>query len=215
MTNQTPPTASPANRRRILLISGGVVLAFGLYLLAFLLPDVLRTVGGPTSMSLAQAAGAASNASTYARLEDGVWDCASIAYVRGPSSSNRLREITRFTEAFLTDGGQPQKVVVLATMSGEMNCAQLNAIEPTGYLNRMDDSQYQELANEVRLVGYAPTAQYLEFCGYCGQDNSLIGTIFGFVIFGSGLALLVLGLRMPRQSSPTYTGEPPIDTPTT
>ena len=43
--------------RRVLLISGGVVLFFALYLLIFLVPDAIQAMSGPAPMTLSLAAG--------------------------------------------------------------------------------------------------------------------------------------------------------------
>ena len=83
-----PPKSNPAQSRRAVLIIGGVILAFSAYLLVFLVPDVLKNAVGPDSMSMARAAEIATGDSTYATLEDGEWQCDTIVYVRGASSTN-------------------------------------------------------------------------------------------------------------------------------
>ena len=195
-TEPRPATPSRATVRRTLLISGGFALAFGLYLLAFLVPDVLATASGPQRMTLAQAAEIASAQNTYAIIEDGEWDCDTIVYVRGQSSTNRLRTITRFTEVFLTGGAKDNPAVMLARLSGEVACGELSALEPTGYLTRMSADRQQELTNEARLARFFNATEFLEFCAYCGTDNSLIGTVAGLIAAAGGAALLVWGLRM-------------------
>lgn len=185
-----------ANQRRIILITAAGLLLFSIYLLAFLLPDFMRTAVGPQQMTMTQAAESASDSDAYIAISDGAWECDTIEYVRGRAASNTgtRREITRFTEVFRTnDSG---KVVLLATMSGEMDCAELQATDLAGYLQRMSPEREQELINEVRLARFINATTFLEICGYCGPTNSLIGTLFGFAFALIGLGLLVWGLRM-------------------
>lgn len=183
--------------RRVLLIAGGVVLFFALYLLIFLVPDAIQALSGPPTLTLAQAADVATAETTYAAIADGAWDCNTINYVRGPSSTNRLNIITRYTEAFRTDtkGG----IVLLARMSGEMSCADLQAADLSGYLTRMSADTRQELTNEARLARFFEAEHFLEICGYCGETNSLIGAGIGTLVAVGGIALIVVGLRMPRR----------------
>ena len=191
------PKTGPNTTRRVILISGGLVLFFGLYLLIFLVPDVVQNMQGPDDLTLAEAAGTATDDQNYARITDGVWNCDTIAYVRGPSSSNRLKIVTRSTEAFLTDANNPEQIVVFATFSGEKSCDDIEGSELSGYLKRMSSDKRQELTSEARLARYFDAKDYLEMCAYCGPSNSLIGTIFGIVISVSGIALLAWGWRMP------------------
>ena len=186
--------------RRVLLISGGVVLFFALYLLIFLVPDAIQAMSGPAPMTLAQAADVATTESTYAAITDGAWDCNTIYYVRGASSSNRLQVITRYTEAFRAD--ETGNIALLATMSGEMNCADLQATDLSGYLTRMSADRRQALTNEARLARFFEADHFLEICGYCGETNSLIGAGVGLLAAVGGIALIVIGLRMPRRPQP-------------
>ena len=189
-------TSTPTNPRRIILITAVFLLLFATYLLAFLLPDFIRTAVGPQHMTMAQAAESASETDAYIAISDGTWECNTIEYVRGRSTTGTTRQITRFTEVFRTnDSGQ---VVLLATMSGEMDCAELQATDLAGYLQRMSSDREQELINEVRLARFIHATTFLEICGYCGPTNSLIGTLFGFAFGLIGLGLLVWGLRMQK-----------------
>jgi len=149
---------------------------------------------------MAQAAQAATNSATYAIIEDGRWDCDTIEYIRGRSSTNSQRIETRFTNIFREDGSG--EIVLLASLSGEVSCADLDGWQLTGYLTRMSDARQQELTNAARLARYFDATTFLEFCGYCGAGNSLIGVIFGVVITLAGVALLVTGLRTPVQAVP-------------
>jgi hypothetical protein len=187
-------TTHPTNPRRTILIAGVILLLFATYLLAFLLPDFIRTAVGPKQLTMAQAAETASETDAYIAISDGAWECDTIEYVRGRSSTNSLRETTRFTEVFRTNGNG--MVVLLATMSGEVDCAELQATDLAGYLQRMSPEREQELINEVRLARFINATVFLEICGYCGPTNSLIGTMFGFGFGLIGLVLLVWGLRM-------------------
>lgn len=196
-----PSPMSPKRKRRILLISGGVLLAFSLYLLAFLVPDVIKTAGGPERMTMARAAEVATGDSTYATIEDGVWHCDTITYIRGRSSSNRQRIETRYTEIFVTDAANPPQIALLATLSGRKECDDLQGTTLSGYLTRMSGGKQQELANEVRLAQFYDATVFLEFCGYCGTGNSLIGVAFGVVFGMGGVALLAFGFRIPREVS--------------
>lgn len=188
-------TPKPTNARRLVLITAVFLLLFATYLLAFLLPDFIRTAVGPQQMTMAQAAESATDTDAYVAISDGTWECDTIQYVRGRSTTGSRREITRATELFRTsDNG---KVVLLATMSGEMDCAELQATSLAGYLQRMGPEREQELINEVRLARFINATVFLEMCGYCGPTNSLIGTLFGLAFALVGLLLLVWWRRMP------------------
>lgn len=199
---QTTPAESTSlpnakQSRRILLIAGVVLLLFALYLLVFLVPDFLKSVAGPERMTLAHAAEVATSDSTYAMIDDqGTWHCDTIDYIRGVSSTNRRRIITRNTEIFLTDASD--KVVVLVTGSGEMSCEDFENNELSGYLTRMSSSKQQELTDEIRLAQFYDATDYLEFCDYCGPENSLIGVIVGMVFAAGGGALLYVRTRIPK-----------------
>lgn len=193
-----------ANRtlRRLVIGTGVALLLLGIYISIFLIPDVLETVGGPQRLTMDQAADVANPERTYASVEGGTWDCDTQEFVRGLSGSrvmyglpsSRLREETKFTEIFYT--GDDNRVVMLVTLSGEVDCDEFADQVPTGYLYAMSDGTRQELTNEARLARYFMTDTFLEFCGYCGQDNSIIGAIFGVVLFLCGVGLVVFGRRI-------------------
>ena len=84
-------------------------------------------------------------------------------------------------------------------MSGETDCDALEATELSGYLTRMSATTQQNLTDEARLARFFDATTFLEICGYCGQSNSLIGTLFGFAFAIGGLALLMLGLKAKRK----------------
>lgn len=197
MVNETQ--VKPTPNKRVVLITGGVALAIGLYLLAFLIPDVIQSASGPKSMTLAQAAEIASSESTYAKIEDGEWECETIEYVRGYSSTGSKRIIISFTEIFLTDEAKPEQIVVLAKMSGELECSDFETVEVVGYLTQMSSAKQQELINEARLARYYDAAIFMEFCAYCGSENSLIGSAFGAIFTIAGLAILRLGFRIAKE----------------
>ncbi len=173
---------------------------FGAYLSVFLVPDVIQTAGGPQAMSLSQAAEVANSAQTYARIEGGAWDCDTLSYVEGLSGSQlsygRFREETKYTEVFYTDDAQD--VVVFVTLSGEVDCADITEDDPAGYLYSMSSGMKQELTNEGRLARYFNTDTFLEFCGYCGRDNSMIGAGFGLAALLGGVGLFIWGRRMSK-----------------
>jgi hypothetical protein len=152
-------------------------------------------------MSLAEAADVANADATYARIEDGKWDCDTLQLVRGRSVASfrygPYREETRFTEVFYTDDSR--EVVVFVTLSGEVECADLAEEQPTGYLYAMQGNTEQALTNEARLARYFDTDDFLEFCGYCGRENSMIGAVFGVAFVVLGGVLLAGGLRMRKR----------------
>ncbi|MCB0114869.1 MAG: hypothetical protein R2873_11380 [Caldilineaceae bacterium] len=201
MATPNPIDEQQAARRtgkRSLLILGGVLLALGLYVSAFLVPDVLKTAVGPQSFTLVQAAERAGDAPLYARIVDGAWDCETLRQVRGISATalryGSVREETRYSDVFFTD--ETRDVVVFVTLSGAVTCEDLGQQRPEGYLYAMNSDTQQDLTNEARLARYFMADTFLEFCGYCGRQNSLIGAIFGvaFVVLGS--VMLVAGRRM-------------------
>ena len=194
------PKKDPAKNRRIVLITAGVILFCGLYLLAFLVPDVLNTASGPASMSLEAAAEVANDESLYVSLEDGTWDCDTIKHIRRRSATGNAGTMTTAaTEIFLRDTQTAPDVLVFATMSGEMTCGDFDGLTATGYLTLMSEDQQQDLANEVRLAKFINADTILALCGYCGTENSMIGLIFGIVTTLGGIAVLIIGLRMPKQ----------------
>jgi hypothetical protein len=179
---------------------GIVMFLVGAYVSAFLVPDVIQTAGGPQAMSLSEAAEVANSQQTYARIEAGVWDCETLTYVEGLTGFQprygRLRNETKYTEIFYTDDAQD--VVVFVTLSGEVDCADIAGDDPAGYLYSMSSGMQQELTNEVRLARYFNTDTFLEFCGYCGRDNSMLGAGFGLVALLGGGGLFVWGRRMGK-----------------
>lgn len=173
---------------------------FGAYISAFLVPDVIRAAGGPQVMSLSEAAEVANREQTYARIEGGAWDCETLTYIEGLSGSQltygRLREETKYTEIFYTD--DVPDVVVFVTLSGEVDCDDIAGDDPAGYLYSMSRDMQQALTNEARLARYFNTDTFLEFCGYCGRDNSMIGAGFGLAFLLGGGGLFVWGRRMDK-----------------
>jgi hypothetical protein len=147
-------------------------------------------------MTVARAAEVADSMSQYVALEDGVWHCDTIEYIRGVSSTNRRRIITRNTEIFFTNEASLPQIVVLVTESGEKSCDDFQSNDLDGYLTRMGSGTQQDLANEVRLAQFPGATDYLELCAYCGPENSAIGVGFGVFFALAGIALLVWGLRM-------------------
>lgn len=197
MEEKSKPIPSNAvKNRRAVLISAGVLLFVGLYISAFLIPDVLATAGGPETMTLAHAGEIATNTNTYVQIEDGVWDCDTIDYIYGWSSTSKRNEI-KSTEVFITDDASPVNIVMLTTMSGEQSCLDLRETTPTGYLTRMTEDTKQDLTNDARLARYFDATVFLDLCGYCGQENSMIGAVFGMVFLLAGVGLFIFGRRMP------------------
>jgi len=181
-----------------LFIGGGVLLFFGLYISAFLIPDVIKAARGPQSMTLQEAAQVANTTQTYARIENGTWDCDTITHVKSLVPVYRRYgtrgDEAQSTEIFFTD--ESRNVIVFVTLSGEVACSDLTGEVPSGYLYAMSDNTHQELTNDARLSQYFMADSFLEFCGYCGLDNSMIGVVFGisFTLLGSGM--IIYGRRL-------------------
>jgi|GEM_PF-2730937 len=206
MSNHQLTEEQPTSRQtngRVILITGIILLLFGLYISAFMIPDALNALSGPQVMTLSEAAEFANIERTYARIEDGTWDCDTLYYVEGLSPRHTgyggVEEETKFTEVFFTDN--EQDVVMLVTLSGDQNCNDFVEQDPAGYLYAMSDSTRRELTNDARLARYFDTDTFLEFCGYCGRDNSLIGAIFGVIFMVSGIALLIFNLTLKSKGN--------------
>jgi len=201
----TEQVASRRTSGRWMVVAGFIMLFFGVYISAFLIPDVLQSAGGPQSLPLEKAARAAGEERIYARVEDGNWDCDTLKHVEGLSASSQryggLREEVKTTEIFFTNGSD--EVVVFVTLSGEVECDELTGESPSGYLYAMSSSTRQELTNDARLARYFAADSFLELCGYCGRDNSLIGAVFGVVFLVLGVVAIILGRRQLR----TYADE--------
>lgn len=194
--------AAQRTLQRGLPILGSVLLILGLYVSAFLIPDVIKTAAGPQRLSLTQAAQLAGEEPLYARIENGAWDCETLRQVRGLSATalryGRMREETRHAEVFFTD--ETRRVVVFVTLSGAVTCDDLARQWPDGYLYAMNGDTRQELTNDARLARYFTTETFLEFCDYCGPQNSLIGAGFGIVFTLGGIAILIAWRRLkPKQ----------------
>jgi len=187
MTAQTQ-TISRKTQVRSVIIAGCVLLFFGLYVLAFLIPDVLRTIGGPTSLTMPEAAAQITEGQVYATLEGGTWVCDSIAYVRGPSSSGTRRIEVKSTNAFYMDAAGD--VAVWVSLSGEVNCDELQTTTPSGYVEPMQQNTRMDLAGDGQMGNVATANTFLEMCGFCGHTNSLIGTVFGAVFTLLGVSLI-------------------------
>ncbi|MEQ8676413.1 MAG: hypothetical protein RLP44_04860 [Aggregatilineales bacterium] len=191
------PSPKPVNPR-VPYIIGGILLFVGLYISAFLIPDVIKSFGGPQTLTLAEAVEVANAQQTYARIEDGTWDCATLTQVQGRSPSYSRygvsRTETRFTEIFYT--ADAQEIVMFVTLSGEVDCADLDGESPEGYLYSMSNSTRRELTNGARLARYFTTDTFLELCGYCGQENSLIGAVFGITFTLLGVAVVLYGRKL-------------------
>lgn len=194
--------AAQRTLQRGLPILGAVLLVLGLYISAFLIPDVVKTAVGPQVLSLTEAAQLAAEEPLYARIQGGAWDCETLQQVRGLSATalryGRVREETRYSDVFFTD--DTRAVVVFVTLSGAVTCDDLARQWPEGYLYAMSGDTRQELTNEARLARYFTTETFLEFCGYCGRQNSLIGAVFGVVFTLGGIAMLIAWRRLkPKQ----------------
>jgi hypothetical protein len=179
--------------KRGIIITGVALFAFAIYLLAFLLPDFIRSSVGPQPMTMADAAATAGASNSYVALTDGAWNCDTITYLRGRSTSNRAVTTTRFTEVFRTD--ETGAVVMLVSLSGEVGCDELPDGNVAGYLQRMSADREQDLRNEVRLARFIYATDYLQLCAYCGPTNSLIGVGFGLFFALVGVGLVILGWR--------------------
>lgn len=194
--------ANPQQAGRWMIGGGVFFLLFGLYISAFLIPDVIGSWAGAQPMSLGEAAKVASDEQVYARLTDGRWDCDTLTYVEGYSPSHRygsaLEEDTKVTEIFFTDAAR--EIVVFIAMSGEQDCDDLPNM-PAGYLYEMQNRTERDLTNEARLARYFDADTFLEMCGYCGRDNSLIGAGFGVASVLGGLGLAIYGWRTMRKAN--------------
>lgn len=204
MSEQTSPTeeqiAAQRSLGRWLRYLGIGLFLFGLYISAFLIPDVIANFSGPESLTLSEAASAASREQTYARIEGGTWDCDTLTYIEGLSAASltygRFREETNYTEIFYTDASQD--VVVFVTLSGRVDCDDLAGDDPSGYLYSMSSGVRQDLTNDARLARYFNTDTFLEFCGYCGRENSMIGVGFGLAFLLGGAGMFVWGRSMGK-----------------
>lgn len=218
MPDHVPTAQQGVSRRtlvRWLMLPGGFFLFFGLYISAFLIPDVIKAISGPQALTLEAAAEVAGEEQTYARLEDGAWDCDTLTPVRGLAPAHRryelVREETKFTEIFWTD--DTGEIVVFVTLSGEVECDDLAGEVPSGYLYTMNNATRRELTNDARLARFIAVEHLLEFCGYCGRENSLIGAAFGSVFTLGGLAMVIYGWHLHRTDSASTTEEsglPPV-----
>ena len=200
MDSDSAKTARPPIDKRVIFAVGGFFLLFGVYILAFMLPDFIVSAAGPTSIPLAEAAAIASDQNSYVHVTDGEWNCDSIHYVWGRSSSNAGSAVgtlsIQSTEAFVTNGNAPQALLV--RLSDEQDCAALQAIQPTGYLTRMSDERQQALTNEARMARFFNQSEFLEMCGYCGSNNALLGVIGGSVSLVLGIGILIFARRSPK-----------------
>jgi len=171
---------------RSVLIGGCVLLFFGIYVSAFLIPDVIRTAGGPTSYTVNEAANTVTG-EVYATVEDGVWVCDSIDYLRTYSSASRRLTVSG-TRAFHTD--RDGEVAIWVRLSGELTCDDLQSTTPEGYLEPLPQSTRMDLAGDGQMRYVSTANTFFEMCGYCGTENSTIGAIFGVVFVISGVGLL-------------------------
>ncbi|MBK9122858.1 MAG: hypothetical protein IPM16_07010 [Chloroflexi bacterium] len=194
--------------RKWLLIGALILVAFSIYLLAFLLPDTIRAMAGPSDLDLDAAPAVVSGESMYVTLTGGAWDCDSFNEVRGVSLTllkyGRLREETRYTEAFFVSNSRDTAAYV--TLSGAVDCDDVTDTQPTGYLYAMDEELQQALTNNAQLARFLFTDTFVEMCGYCGYENSLIGVIFGFIFLLSGLGLLFLYFRTGKTAASGLAG---------
>jgi hypothetical protein len=200
MTEQDPEQSKAEDKQsiRLFLIYIGVgLLLFGLVMSVDLVPDVLQMAGGPETLTLAQAAEVANSDRTYARIEGGEWDCATLRQESRNSdivlrnSAGPIIGDPIFYEIFYTDTSQ--QTVVFVSLSGEVECDDLTAHGPTGYLYAMSDDNRQTLTNDARLARFVNAETFLEFCGFCGLENSLNGVALGALLLLSGFWLVVAG----------------------
>lgn len=198
--NKPKPTVNWRLIRRSMVIGGAFAMLFGVYILAFLIPDMIKSLAGPEDLAIEQAGDVASSSPTYAVIEGGVWQCDTIKYIKGVSTSSlqtsRPQIVIKYTEIFLTDKANLPDVVMLVTESDEKSCEDFQNTTLDGYLKRMSSDTQQELANEVRLARFPGATTYLEMCSYCGPENSAIGTGFGVVALVGGGFLVIRGRRI-------------------
>jgi hypothetical protein len=195
-----------------LMLGLGIVLVLlSVYVLAFLLPDTLASIQGPQAMTMAEAGADASDTRLYASLTDGEWDCATRREVRGFSPSSlrygRPSVETRSTEIFYVNAARD--AVALVVLSGSVECVDLESQVPSGYVYAMEDGLRQTLTNDARLARYFDADTFLEVCGYCGYDNSLLGVILGILFGASGIGLLILRRRLARTYKPRLAEDDP------
>lgn len=77
----------------------------------------------------------------------------------------------------------------LAVFNQKYSCDAINNMEVSGTLGYMGNRQRE---NILPKTGYEPNkaSEFLEFCTYCGKNNSTIGVILGLIFFLIGLGLL-------------------------
>lgn len=206
--NETPAKNSPAPKlkaeqirtyKRVTRIISVLFILFGIYVLAFLIPDVLDIASGPQEMTVSEAAERASDTRLYASLTDGDWICGSIVHVEGPSGSDFVtgRRIprTRYTEVIV--GDSQREIAVWTRLSGEVDCEELQVMQPTGYIYALNGNPSGRNTISRDLIRSADTV--VELCGYCGLENSTIGLVFGAVSAILGIIGLIVASRIGRQ----------------
>ncbi len=182
-------SAVTARGRKVTIISASVLIAFCIYILAFLVPDVIRTLGGPSEMTLADAASLVEPDDEFVSLSGYRLDCDSIRYTVGRDANNRTRTTTRATNivAESTDGS----VLMKARLSGRLECEEIDTSVMSGYLSSLS------IVDIRKLTATYPQAQtFLLLCAYCGPENSKLGIIISSAMLLIGVALLVFGLKM-------------------
>jgi hypothetical protein len=114
---------------------------------------------------------------------------------------------TRSTEIFYVNAARD--AVALVVLSGSVECVDLESQVPSGYVYAMEDGLRQTLTNDARLARYFDADTFLEVCGYCGYDNSLLGVILGILFGASGIGLLILRRRLARTYKPRLAEDDP------
>jgi|GEM_PF-3828841 len=171
-----------------LLVSGGLLTAFFLWVLVSLWEDYRQTPAQPSSMILASAAETIGDDRLYVTIEDGRWQCSSISYTHRYHNGNRTVDGTR---AIMRN--EAGNVAVVARFSEELTCADLQAAPLTGVLTRMDAAERERYATISGDI-------LLEMCAYCGPANALTGILVSGVFALLGGGLIGLGMFLIRRS---------------
>jgi len=131
-------------------------------------------------MQLSQAVAQISSNNLWVILDNIKWDCNHIYYQ--DTGDTTFNTYIVFVDNYSNPTG-------LAVFDQKYSCDAIMKMEVSGTLGYLSRRQGEHILPKIGVDAGSAT-KFLEFCTYCGRNNSTIGVISGGLFFLAGLVLI-------------------------